>query len=993
MAYLPEDYNKGQSNGQNAGPSTGGGSQAGQPIQLSSGQASSSAQQAAPTQLNQQAPQQQTQTQTQGPKGSGMGDATKNLRQYVEQNKNVQLAQKIGQNLQGQATQVSQGIQQSGQKFQQQVAPEKQRLATAPGVVNTALDPNKSQYFAGTQQLNPEHINLTTGQNTTAAQQHYAKQLTGLDQAKQQEYQTKYQSYFQQPQNQTQDVGLDTKFGMTQQPQTLQNSTTAPQVNEQLQKDYQAWKLQQLQSGSPDKYSTYQQAIADQGKKEAEQKYYQQQFAKFGAMNPQAQLDQKYSQESDSGKYKQFLIDKAKSRSQTPWLWDPMMNRSVDEIKSAMQNDSFIANKWNPETERYEQDTALFNDPNSYASDAEKTAQRDALAQQFGVQAFDPNAYQNALLTHLDINPLTAENADLEAQNMLAAQYGLQAYDPAAYEKAQEEAQLNTRMGEMGQIAQGTPGQASTPAERLAYFQKLREGAVQQFDVQDSADLQNKIQALQTQANLGQTESGRYQLLQNVFKNPEYTTGQQRLDQLLLQQQGPQQQQLKQIQETLAKPAQKQYQDLISTAGQTNTNLAQQAKGIKSDIWKRLAGTESPTTDSSGQLITQEGGLIPELEKHIQADVTAAGEEANKATEALRSKISAGEDITEKDLKKFLPAGTTDEDVKKVLSYYNESRPDTLQDKIVNQKGLNDKDFESLADLLRAGGQTFTMDQLKRAYNTNAGDFRNKMTMQFAQNQMAGAQKRTGDWKMDFSQYLTNPDLAKYTAANIASPEEYARYNALEALAGQNPNLLKASDVGQAGTGLDQYGRFNVQQAIAKGNEVFNPATYGEMQHVNVPQAKGSTILSDLAVYPLAPIQFMSKSMGIDIPVISSISEGISGSIANLGRDLTGGRVICTELYEQGKLSRKVWEYEVMYGKYLRKYDPYVIPGYHFWAIPLVRLMKKSQVVTKIVAFCAKPWTDIKIRETTVLGKVYMKLALGTCRLIGKCLELCKGVQ
>lgn len=1023
MAYLPEDYNKGQ-----AAAPAGGGNQTGQPIQLSSSQAQNSGQQAAPSQLNQKAPEQQNQTQTQGPKSSGMGDATKNLRQYTEQNKNVNLAQSIGKNLQGQATQVSQGIQQSGQKFQQQINPEKQRLAGAGQVVNTALDPNKSQYFAGTQQLNPEHINYTQTQLGQAAQQYYNPQVQKLDQPKQQEYQQKYQSYFQ-----------------PQAPAAEGQTPAVPQVNDQLQKDYQAYKLNQLQTSTPDKYSQYQQAIADEGKKQAEQKYYAAQFGKYGVNSPQAQWDAIQQATTDEAINKQ-LLGQAGLRSQTA---QDYYKSQVPTTSNGQSRDSYgrvtVTNPYQQELDqifgttqtrdkygnittnqnisddeqlqrRLDELNNQYNikafDPNAWAQsqlpEAQKAANtkaeadRQALLDQYKVGKFDQNAYQKALLGNLGINDLTSDNAELEAQNMLASQYGLQSFDPAAYEKTQEEAQQATKMAEMAQINPEAPGAASTAADRLAYFQKLREGQVKQFDVQDASSLQNKIQALQQQANLGQTEAGRYQLLGQTFKNPEYTTGQQRLDQLLLQKQLPQQQALKNIQQNLAKPAEKSYKDLIAQAGQENINLSQQAQGVKSDIWKRLTGTEAPAKDASGQMITQAGGLIPNLEQQINSEVTAAGTKATADSQALKDKITTGKDVTADDLKQFLPAGTSDDQVKQVLDYYNQSRPETLQNKIINKAPLNDKDLTILGNLLKAGGQDFTQDQLKRAYDTNAGGFADKMVTQFAQNQMAGADTRTGDWKMDFSKYLNGADTSKLNAANTANSEEYARYAALEALAGQNPNFINPNNIAQAGTGNANAGAFDINNAQAEGQQVFNPPTLGNMGHVAAPPGPpGSTLLSDtvmglsntamIAPAALNIVSKVSDSVGIgkiDIPVISSIAEDVSGSIASLGQVITGGRVICTELYEQGRLSRDVWEYEVNYGKYLRKHDPHVIPGYHLWAIPLVQLMKKSHLITVIVDFCAKPWTNIEIREKTIFGKVYMLCALNICRVIGKSLEL-----
>ena len=63
----------------------------------------------------------------------------------------------------------------------------------------------------------------------------------------------------------------------------------------------------------------------------------------------------------------------------------------------------------------------------------------------------------------------------------------------------------------------------------------------------------------------------------------------------------------------------------------------------------------------------------------------------------------------------------------------------------------------------------------------------------------------------------------------------------------------------------------------------------------------------------------------------------------------TDTRVICTELYRQGKLSRELYRMDVMYtARYL---SPTVVKGYHYWAIPVVQKMRKSDKLTKFMLY------------------------------------------
>ena len=71
----------------------------------------------------------------------------------------------------------------------------------------------------------------------------------------------------------------------------------------------------------------------------------------------------------------------------------------------------------------------------------------------------------------------------------------------------------------------------------------------------------------------------------------------------------------------------------------------------------------------------------------------------------------------------------------------------------------------------------------------------------------------------------------------------------------------------------------------------------------------------------------------------------------------TGITVICTELTRQGFMSGKVLEADWEYGKIIRKDTPEVFYGYLAWAVPYVKLMKKSKIATKLAWMIVDPWS------------------------------------
>lgn len=103
--------------------------------------------------------------------------------------------------------------------------------------------------------------------------------------------------------------------------------------------------------------------------------------------------------------------------------------------------------------------------------------------------------------------------------------------------------------------------------------------------------------------------------------------------------------------------------------------------------------------------------------------------------------------------------------------------------------------------------------------------------------------------------------------------------------------------------------------------------------------------------------------------------------------------VICTELHRQGLLEKEVYWADQRFGARLIQNDPHVIAGYHFWAKPVVRLMRRSRLLSWIIfKTLAEPWTqEMSAREGvngfgTLRGKVLMAVGLPLCRTIGRIL-------
>lgn len=104
--------------------------------------------------------------------------------------------------------------------------------------------------------------------------------------------------------------------------------------------------------------------------------------------------------------------------------------------------------------------------------------------------------------------------------------------------------------------------------------------------------------------------------------------------------------------------------------------------------------------------------------------------------------------------------------------------------------------------------------------------------------------------------------------------------------------------------------------------------------------------------------------------------------------------VICTELYSQGIMSKELYAKDSEYGRILKDTMPHTIVGYHSWAKPTVKLMKKSKLFTKIISYPAMKWAKhIAREESSLVGYVCQNIGEPICNILGRIITLSYGVS
>lgn len=100
--------------------------------------------------------------------------------------------------------------------------------------------------------------------------------------------------------------------------------------------------------------------------------------------------------------------------------------------------------------------------------------------------------------------------------------------------------------------------------------------------------------------------------------------------------------------------------------------------------------------------------------------------------------------------------------------------------------------------------------------------------------------------------------------------------------------------------------------------------------------------------------------------------------------------VICSELYRQGFMSEQTKEADEKFGEIMLRNKPEVMEGYHYWALPIVEMMKKSRSFSRAVWIVAKPWSDQMSYEMgyskkgSLFGKILMEIGILFSGILGK---------
>jgi len=155
----------------------------------------------------------------------------------------------------------------------------------------------------------------------------------------------------------------------------------------------------------------------------------------------------------------------------------------------------------------------------------------------------------------------------------------------------------------------------------------------------------------------------------------------------------------------------------------------------------------------------------------------------------------------------------------------------------------------------------------------------------------------------------------------------------------------------------------------------------------------GGAATAGAVAYGLSEVFKVKEKKGVTAG--ATIGSVVGGPVGAVVGGVVGGAVeavfsksvICTELYKQKLMSKE--DYRLSWNFTINNFSNTHINGYWYWAVPMVRLMKKNKLVTKFWNHVMSNRTkDIKWRlkkgKFNLLGRLYSMLIENGSYVIGK---------
>jgi len=157
-------------------------------------------------------------------------------------------------------------------------------------------------------------------------------------------------------------------------------------------------------------------------------------------------------------------------------------------------------------------------------------------------------------------------------------------------------------------------------------------------------------------------------------------------------------------------------------------------------------------------------------------------------------------------------------------------------------------------------------------------------------------------------------------------------------------------------------------------------------QGENVAGMFGTTVKTQLAQDLVTKL--VGEIANITAPTVTTTNQAQKQESSTQQSAKKKATVICTELVEQGRFSEHLY-YHPKALEHFENLQEETISGYHFWAIPVVRLMKKSPALCEFfLPIVYARYEYIIHGRRTLIGAATVHVGQPICYVIGCALKL-----
>ncbi len=152
----------------------------------------------------------------------------------------------------------------------------------------------------------------------------------------------------------------------------------------------------------------------------------------------------------------------------------------------------------------------------------------------------------------------------------------------------------------------------------------------------------------------------------------------------------------------------------------------------------------------------------------------------------------------------------------------------------------------------------------------------------------------------------------------------------------------------------------------------------------DAPSGRAASDAAKAAALEANPMQAVAWGAGTfggrkdQIGLDYDVETGVAGPGAS------NPTVLCGALHSHGLLPDEVYRADQAFGQELATNDPDVMRGYHAWASPIARLMRRCRTLSAVLSVLILPWAHEIYGNSNWLGRFYVKVGIPVCRWVGK---------